>query len=491
MKTEKNNGIIFKVAAAAALLALFCLQGCAKYEVVVNAEDAVLLGNVYLYQETAADGSKTGNFYAVGLEQEGDAVLFEISTDETGFYDLVFSASGIGDRKYNVVYVDGEEEGLLYTPEAETFQECTMQKVYLEKGSHQIELAADWGWIRLESLTVRRTEKTKDSVYQVSGKLSDPDANDAAKELMAYLRSIYGKQVLSGQFSAEGADEAELKQIRELTGKQPAILAMDMMDYSNAAAGQVETPNILEEAMDYWNQGGLIALSWHWYAPEKYRTGQKWWESLNVGNTDMNLDAILNGGDPEGYRLLTDDLDHMAEQLKCLQDAGMAVLWRPLHEGADGWFWWSSSGAESYKKLWRLMYEKFTKEHGLHNLIWVYSGTQLEWYPGDEYVDITGVDLYPTERCYSTQAGAFLDAVKCSSQTKPVMISEYSSLPDPEKMEKENIKWLGCIVWEGEYLTDENGNYSEEYIEKEALQKFYDSELVITLDELPKRNGHS
>ena len=243
--------------------------------------------------------------------------------------------------------------------------------------------------------------------------------------------------------------------------------------------------------MDYWNQGGLIALSWHWYAPEKYRTGQEWWESLHVGNTDMDLDAILNGGDLEGYRLLTDDMDYMAEQLKRLQDAGMAVLWRPLHEGSDGWFWWSSSGAESYKKLWRLMYEKFTKEHGLHNLIWVYSGTQLEWYPGDEYVDIAGVDLYPTERCYSTQAGAFLNAVKCSSQTKPVMISEYGSLPDPDRMEKENIKWLGFIVWEGEYLTDEDGNYSEEYIEKEALQKFYNSDLVITLDELPKRNGRS
>lgn len=43
----------------------------------------------------------------------------------------------------------------------------------------------------------------------------------------------------------------------------------------------------------------------------------------------------------------------------------------------------------------------------------------------------------------------------------------------------------------GQYLTDEAGNYSEEYIEKEALKRFYDSSLVITLDELPKRNGRS
>lgn len=71
------------------------------------------------------------------------------------------------------------------------------------------------------------------------------------------------------------------------------------------------------------------------------------------------------------------------------------------------------------------------------------------------------------------------------------MLSEYGSLPDPDRMDIENLKWLGCIVWEGQYLTDEAGNYSEEYIEKEALKRFYDSSLVITLDELPKRNGRS
>ena len=234
-----------------------------------------------------------------------------------------------------------------------------------------------------------------------------------------------------------------------------------------------------------------MALSWHWYAPEKYRRGQEWWVSLHESDVDMDLEAIFDGKDPEGYQLLTDDLDHMAEQLKRLQDAGAAVLWRPLHEGADGWFWWSSGGAECYKKLWKLMYETFAKKHGLHNLIWIYSGTRLEWYPGDEYVDIAGIDLYPMRRCYGTQANAFLKATELTGGTKPVMLSEYGSLPDPDRMDIENLKWLGCIVWEGQYLTDEAGNYSEEYIEKEALKRFYDSSLVITLDELPKRNGRS
>ena len=57
-------------------------------------------------------------------------------------------------------------------------------------------------------------------------------------------------------------------------------------------------------------------MSWHWYAPEKYRRGQEWWVSLHESDVDMDLEAIFDGKDPEGYQLLTDDLDHMAEQLK-------------------------------------------------------------------------------------------------------------------------------------------------------------------------------
>ena len=198
MKTKIKDRVIRNLAAIAAVAALFFLQGCGKEEVYFSVQDAALLGNVYLYQEIAENGTKKGSPYAVGLEQEGDGVCFTVSIRKTGFYDLDFSASGIGSGKYNIVRVDGAEEGLLYTPESKGFQECVLQKIYLEKGTHQIELLANWGWIRLEGLTLRRTKKTQDLVYQVSGALSDPDAGDSAKELMAYLTSIYGKQVLSG-----------------------------------------------------------------------------------------------------------------------------------------------------------------------------------------------------------------------------------------------------------------------------------------------------
>ena len=88
------------------------------------------------------------------------------------------------------------------------------------------------------------------------------------------------------------------------------------------------------------------------------------------------------------------DLANLAAYLKLLKDAGIPVLWRPLHEAAGGWFWWGTD-AEAFKALWKYMFN-YLKAEGFDNLIWVWTSQTGDdnWYPGDEYVDIVGRDLY-------------------------------------------------------------------------------------------------
>ena len=94
---------------------------------------------------------------------------------------------------------------------------------------------------------------------------------------------------------------------------------MDMMNYSNAAPAGVEPSDVIEQAASLLgagrNSGVVVAL----VCPEKYRHGQEWWVSLHESDVDMDLEAIFDGKDPEGLSALTDDLDHMAEQLKKLR----------------------------------------------------------------------------------------------------------------------------------------------------------------------------
>jgi mannan endo-1,4-beta-mannosidase len=104
-------------------------------------------------------------------------------------------------------------------------------------------------------------------------------------------------------------------------------------------------------------------------------------------------------------------LDTMASGLEELRDAGVVVLWRPFHEMNGGWFWWCNDDykgqgwtpREDFAALWKHMFDYFTHTKKLNNLLWVYSpNAQLTpairptdfYYPGSDYVDIVGYDLY-------------------------------------------------------------------------------------------------
>jgi mannan endo-1,4-beta-mannosidase len=84
--------------------------------------------------------------------------------------------------------------------------------------------------------------------------------------------------------------------------------------------------------------------------------------------------------------------------LQELKDAGVIVLWRPFHEMNGGWFWWGAKDPDTFIKVWRHMFDYFTKTKGLDNLLWVYSPNHgnktAAYYAGDHYVDVVGLDAY-------------------------------------------------------------------------------------------------
>ena len=98
------------------------------------------------------------------------------------------------------------------------------------------------------------------------------------------------------------------------------------------------------------------------------------------------------------------ELDKIAAALSELQNAGVTVLWRPLHEANGRTFWWSQTITDvQYRALWQSMFRYFTEEKKLNNLLWVWSVLPRKFnallpeevrYPGDAYVDLVGVDSY-------------------------------------------------------------------------------------------------
>ena len=72
---------------------------------------------------------------------------------------------------------------------------------------------------------------------------------------------------------------------------------------------------------------------------------------------------------------------HPADGLKELQDANVVVLWRPFHEMNGGWFWWGGKDPDEFIRVWRHMFDYFTKTKGLDNLLWVYGPTTARTRP--------------------------------------------------------------------------------------------------------------
>lgn len=452
------------------------------FEAVYEAENAVLTGNV-----VSKDSLNYSNgSYVEGFEEDDDSCTFEVTVDKDGFYDLVFVTEGKWGDKENFVLVDDENVGSVSTKKG-GLQNFPLTMQYLSAGVHKVTLKKSWGWIRLDSLKVVNSAGVDKSIYNIKPELINKNADDNTKRLMSYLCDNYGENFISGQYCNTGINGAEIKCIMsENGGKIPAILGLDFIDMSASRVENGTKSNVTQFAINFDSEGGIVTFCWHWNAPSKYITGA-WYKGFYSDNTDINLKKIMDGEDTEGYDLLMQDVDTIAKELQKLEDAGVPVIWRPLHEASGGWFWWGNSGPEAYKKLWKLLYDKLTNEYGLNNLIWLWNGQSAEWYPGDEYVDIIGEDVYPGERVYTSQINKYLEAVNYSTEKKMVVMSENGCLFDPDLAKRDGAMWGFFANWGQDFVIKNElvNSYSDKYNEPEMLEKVYNHELVITLDELP------
>ncbi len=453
---------------------------------VYEAEQAALTGGNAVKTDIQASGWKA----VASFEGAEDTVTFTIEIPSDGVYDFTLVSKGIGGVKINNVLVDGQHQGTFESGEL-AYAEGHVRGVLLTAGQHTVTVTPSWGWMYLDCLKVTPAQGISDAVYEVSPALINPNATEQAKKLFAYLCECYGRVTLSGQVCDKGMKGPELSAIYEVTGKYPAILGLDMMDHAPSRLAWGGAGNATQQALAYHEAGGIITFCWHWSTPKAYildgrdaNGNPRWWGSFYTENTTFDIEAIMNGSDPEGRASLDADIAGIAEQLLILQEAGVPVLWRPLHEASGGWFWWGAKGAEPCRQLWIYLYDQLTNVYGCNNLIWVWNGQNRDWYPGDEYVDIIGEDIYADKHAYSAQNSKFVEALEYSGTNKIIALTENGVLFDIDNVISTNARWAWFNTWSGDFV-QKNGRYSEEYTEEEILIKTYSSEHVITLDELP------
>ena len=198
------------------------------------------------------------------------------------------------------------------------------------------------------------------------------------------------KRLVSGQFAGfgSGASLRACQAAYKKTGHWPAIIGLD---YAEFRTGGLETKSVNRLAIDYARKGGLVTISAHLYNPanpEARRAPRQGRETRDPARPRATRPTA------GGWKSSTS----LAAGLKELQDAGVVVQWRPFHEMNGDWFWWGGKDPEAFIRVWRHMFDYFTRTRKLNNLLWVYGPNHgkktAAYYAGDRYVDIVGLDAY-------------------------------------------------------------------------------------------------
>ncbi|MBQ8207692.1 MAG: hypothetical protein IJZ89_03050 [Clostridia bacterium] len=201
-------------------------------------------------------------------------------------------------------------------------------------------------------------------------------------------------------------------------GRLPAVLGIDLacygFDLMTVEIGSERWNTLLDEVTAFAEKGGIVTMSSHWCNPtHKPEYGDrcrglfgdgtaKYWEELLTEGSEIN-------------KKFKEELIADGRFMKELSDRGVTVLWRPLHEANGSWFWFTAKSgptgewieADYLIRLWKYIYNLYVNEMKIENLIWVYGPNNgggsikdaLYYYPGDEYVDIVGVDWYTGGKC--------------------------------------------------------------------------------------------
>lgn len=332
----------------------------------------------------------------------------------------------------------------------------------------------------------------------VSSSLVTKDATEGAVKLYNFLKENYGSKTISGVQTGDmtGSLKAQLdvKAVYDKSDKYPALVGLDLLmatgHQSDESWFMSYTENSIKIAEELWKEGGIPAFTWHW------KVGK---DSVFY-TKDTNFDftkGFLSGTttwdtSSETYKLLVADIDKISKHFQRLQTQGIAAIWRPIHEAAGGWFWWGSKGAEAYKALYALVYDRMVNTNGLKNLIWVwnierdpaigydYKALNGAWYPGDEYVDIIGVDIYNSAFDYNSNVNSYNKIVSEMGTNKIIALTENGPIVTPDNMEKDKAVWSWWMPW---YETWDGGFVSQ--TSDEVWKTTMADERIITLDEMP------
>lgn len=246
----------------------------------------------------------------------------------------------------------------------------------------------------------------------------------ATKETVALHRNLHRlskKHILFGhqhatEYGHGWSDEPGRSDVKSVSGSHPAVIGVDFSGLTGRSQQSIDAyrERLRATIVDTYDRGGVTTAAWHFSNPVS-RNGFNWVDSVSAPAVRH---LIPGGSHHEQYKAILRTLGDLAHSVRGRDGKLAPVIFRPYHEFDGNWFWWGKAHCtpDEFKSLWRFTVGYLRDSLQVHNFIYTFSPDclfttteqYLERYPGDEWVDMVGVDNYAdfgrNER-YNLQAG--------------------------------------------------------------------------------------
>ncbi len=241
--------------------------------------------------------------------------------------------------------------------------------------------------------------------------LINPDASAQTNALYRNLARVGQNHLLFGHqnttaYGVSCRGDENRSDVKDIVGSYPAVFGWDLGDLERGDEKNLDSIRfdfVVDQIKNTYRRGGISTLSWHMLNPVS--GGDSWDTSRAVGD-------VIPGG--KSHQQLKDNLDAFIafnQQPTFTDEQGqlqaIPIIFRPWHEHNGDWFWWGTKETreQDYIALWRFTVDYLINEHKQNNLIFAFSSDRgrnnldepesyLYGYPGDQYVDIIGLDNY-------------------------------------------------------------------------------------------------
>ncbi|WP_301920679.1 glycoside hydrolase family 26 protein [Ferruginibacter sp.] len=238
-------------------------------------------------------------------------------------------------------------------------------------------------------------------------KLIDEKATAETKALYRNLYKLSEKHILFGHqhateyghgwFGDEGRSD-----VKSVIGSHPAVIGADFSGLSGRPDSMIEKEKISlrKHISDTYNRGGVTTVAWHFNNPVS-AGGFYWKDSVSLPAVKL---IIPGEAQHEKYTAILRNIGEFVKNIKGTDGKAVPMIFRPWHELDGDWFWWGKAHCttEEFTTLWKFTVSYLRDSLQVHNLIYAFSpdckftseAEYLERYPGNEWVDILGIDDY-------------------------------------------------------------------------------------------------